>query len=455
MLEVTQSLERVVQQAYPASFLVRAEINKLNLYHYSGHCYPDLVQKAGGKVVSQMRAIIWQRDYQRINQTFQQMLGGPLSEGIEVQARARLQFSSQYGLSLVISDIDPLVSLGKMELEKRRCMERLRKEGLYDLNKRQTLAMIPQRIAVISASTSKGYSDFHHTLEQNPRHYAFYLRLFPSLLQGDNASRELITTLEEIASRSEDYDCVCIIRGGGGDIGLNCYNDYTLCHAIATFPLPVLTGIGHSTNSTIAEEVSYRNFITPTALADFFLQRLSTFGDSLYDLNKHLRQHCILRLKEQDKELNFLQKGLDDRVHRLLRDQRQRLEYARQTVADNTQHRLRDNGRELDFLMRTLGADSGSTILRQRGLLEHSEENMCNLVQDKLQRTRKSLNNMQQIVVANNPQRLLSLGYSITRHKGNVVTTRGDVNAGDELMTEMKDGIIISVVKNADVLNDI
>lgn len=452
LLEVTQSLENVVQQAYPISFLVKTEISKLNLYHYSGHCYPDLVQKVGGKVVSQMRAIIWQRDFQRINQAFQRVLGEPLSEGIEVQARACLQYSSLYGLSLVISDIDPLVSLGKMEQEKRLCMERLHKEGLYDFNKKRTLALIPQRIAVISANTSKGYSDFLHTLEQNPRHYSFRIRLFPSLLQGENASRELRTVLEDIAANADAYDCVCIIRGGGGDIGLNCYNDYSLCHAIATFPLPVLTGIGHSTNSTIAEEISYQNFITPTALADFFLQRLGAFEDSLNELDKRLQQYCTQMLKEQGKELSFMQKGLKDRVCQMLRSQHQQLDYARQALAENTQHRLRDNSRELDFLMRTLSARSNSVIVQHRGLLERQQENLRSLTKGKLQKCRSDLDNMQQIVAANNPQRLLSLGYSITRHAGKVVASQKDVDAGDELTTEMKDGTIISVVKGTDVV---
>lgn len=450
MLEVTQSLEDVVQKAYPASFLVKAEINKLNLYHYSGHCYPDLVQKVGGKVVSQMRAIIWQRDYQRINQAFMQVLGEPLSEGIEVQVRARLQYSSLYGLSLVISDIDPLVSLGRMELDKRLCAERLRKEGLYDLNKGRTLTLIPQRIAVISASTSKGYSDFLSTLEQNPRHYSFSIRLFPSLLQGDNASRELRAALADIAAHADSYDCVCIIRGGGGDIGLNCYNDYALCRDIATFPLPVLTGIGHSTNSTIAEEISYQNFITPTALADFFLQRLCAFHDDLDTLNKRLQQCCTQILKEHGREIAFMQRGLKDSVRQMLRDRQWRLDAARQTLTESTQHRCRDHGRELDFLMRTLSARGGGIIAQHRGRLAQQRESLENMARGTLQRCHGSLEAIQQVVAANDPRRLLNLGYSITRHNGKVVTSYEEVGAGDELTTEVKYGTVLSVVKETE-----
>ncbi|MDY5969012.1 MAG: exodeoxyribonuclease VII large subunit, partial [Bacteroidales bacterium] len=243
--QVAQAVERTIQRDYPYSFLVHAEISKLNRYKYSGHCYPDLVEKKDGMVVAQMRAMIWERDYVRINKAFLDVLHEPLGEGIEVQCRARLSFDCVRGLSLVISDIDPTVSLGYMEREKRLCIERLKKEGLFRLNKERVLPLLPMRIAIISVDTSKGYCDFINTLKNDTHKFRFSTQLFVSLLQGDKASREIRNALDRIAQKQERFDCVAIIRGGGGDVGLGCYNDYDLCRAIATYPLPILTGIGH------------------------------------------------------------------------------------------------------------------------------------------------------------------------------------------------------------------
>src|SRR5690606_4336848 len=139
---------------------------------------------------------------------------------------------------------------------------RLREEGVYDRNRELKLALLPQRVAVISVETSKGYADFVKVIESNSWGYRFVHRLFPSLLQGDRAVESIRTQLRNIGKLADRYDVVAIIRGGGGDTGLSCFNDYTLARDIALFPLPVITGIGHATNETVVEMVAHRNAIT-------------------------------------------------------------------------------------------------------------------------------------------------------------------------------------------------
>lgn len=308
--EVTDSLEINIKRNYPNSFWVKAEISKLNFYKYSGHAYPELVEKKEGKIVSQIRSIIWQSDFQRINAKFLQILKEPLKDDIGIVCRARLNFSSVYGLSLIIEDIDPLVTLGNLEKEKNDCIERLKKEKIFSLNKEKELTFLPQRLAIISVGTSKGYSDFIQTIEENAKGFKIFTYLFPSLLQGDGASVQLREALSVIEGVKDYFDCVLIIRGGGGDIGLSCYNDYMLCHKIATFPLPVLTGIGHSTNETVAEMISYANFITPTALADFILDRFFGFLADMDNIKKQIVRTSKHVLDKQNIQLQHIKQML-------------------------------------------------------------------------------------------------------------------------------------------------
>lgn len=309
--EITDSLELNIKRSYPNSFWVRAEISKLNLYKYSGHAYPELVEKKDGKIVSQIRSIIWQNDFRRINAKFLQIIKEPLKDGISIVCRARLSFSSVYGLSLMIEDIDPLVTLGDLEKEKNDCIQRLQKENLWTLNKEKELAFLPQRLAVISVGTSKGYSDFIQTIEEDSKDFKIFTYLFPSLLQGDGASAQMIEALDVIEVVKDYFDCVLIIRGGGGDIGLSCYNDYRLCHRIATFPLPVLTGIGHSTNETVAEMISHANFITPTALADFILDKFHGFISNLNTLKQQIVKCTDILLDKQTTKLKHTRQMLN------------------------------------------------------------------------------------------------------------------------------------------------
>jgi exodeoxyribonuclease VII large subunit len=174
-------------------------------------------------------------------------------------------------LALHIQDIEPIYTLGEMARNKREVIERLKKEQIFLLNKQKKLPLLPQKIAVISVETSKGYSDFMVTLQQNSWNYRFQCTLFPSILQGEKALISMPHQLSEISKRQQEFDCVVIVRGGGGDVGMSCYDDYGLAAAVATFPLPVITGIGHSTNETITDMVAFANKITPTEVAYFLI----------------------------------------------------------------------------------------------------------------------------------------------------------------------------------------
>lgn len=333
LFEVMQSIQRTIISRYGSTFWVKADMIKLNHYIHSGHCYPDLVEKKNDRTIAQARAIIWKSDYEKINKKFIEITKEPLKDGISIFFLARIGFDPVYNLSITILDIDPVVTLGQLEKERLETINKLKTEKLFNKNKGLTLPLLPQRLAIISVETSKGYSDFMNIINQESDKYKIFTYLFPSLLQGDNAIESLIQALETVERLKHHFDCVLIIRGGGGDIGLSCYNDYELSKTIANFPIPVLTGIGHSTNETVSEMVSCKNTITPTELADFILNhfrefekriiaskdKIIYFSNKIIELeNKHI-DNIIQKLRiginnnfiTQEKELESLEKYIN------------------------------------------------------------------------------------------------------------------------------------------------
>jgi len=246
--EVARSIQKTLSDRYQRTYWIKAEMNKLNHYVHSGHCYPELLEKQDGKVTAEMRATLWKGDYNRINKQFITLTGEPLKNGITVLMQATIHFDPVHGLSLHIVDIDPAYSLGELEREKQFNIQALKERGIFDANKQLPFPLLPKRIAIISVETSKGLADFLKIIEHNPDGYLFEYQLFPALLQGDKSISSIISQLQIIRQKIHHFDVIAIIRGGGGEVGLSAYNNLQLASAIATFPIPVITGIGHATN---------------------------------------------------------------------------------------------------------------------------------------------------------------------------------------------------------------
>ncbi len=306
--EVAASIKRTLNDRYSSFFWVRAEMLKLNYYPYSGHAFPDLIEKNEDRISTQMRSVIWNADLKRIREKFIACSLGDLCDGINVLCRVCIMFDEFYGLSLRITDIDTNYTLGELEKEKRLCVERLQKEGLFELNKRRTLSSLPKSLAVISVTSSKGYHDFLNVLNAYSPKYKIFHHLFTSLLQGEGAVSNMLDIFDKINIVSDLFDAVLIIRGGGGDAGLSCYNDYRLCRAISLCPLPVLTGIGHATNLTVAEQTAWHNGITPTDLADYIISFYKQAEQNIKEAENLLTMRTRNRLEAEKEKIRMNEK---------------------------------------------------------------------------------------------------------------------------------------------------
>lgn len=453
--EVTASIQKTLAQRYSTSFWVKAEMNKLNYYPHSGHCYPDLVEKVEGKVIAQLKSTLWRDDFNRINKSFLSVVKSPLKDGIKMLFCARVTFDPVHGLALRITDIDPVFSLGELEREKQESISRLQQEGIFSRNRSLAFPLLPKRLAIISVQTSKGYADFNKMIDANPWGYKIFHVLFPSLLQGDRAVDSILFQLRRIRRVAEHFDVVAIIRGGGGEVGLSCFNDYLLAKEIALFPIPVITGIGHATNETVVEMVAFRNAITPTELADFLLQKFHNFSVPVQKAEEILASRARRMIAEEGKRIfqtvRYFRSVTDNVVSRSRHDiqhlARDLFKVASLSMLQQKQlhasllYKLRslslsdlgDREQELKQTVFMLRKDVASFVKQQQGVVSNIEKTISNM----------------------HPQNVLKRGYSITRLNGRSVMSTADVEANDVVETVVSDGVIFSKVTTTEKSSDI
>ena len=307
LVELQLRIKEGVAKAFPGKYWVKAEISSWSP-RSNGHCYLSLSQSRGGKPIAESRAMIWNWHFPRVKQTFEQATGQALQAGITVLVRVQVNFSELYGISLFIDDIDPAFTLGEKALERRRAIERLTAAGYMELQKELALPDVPYRLAVITSKTAAGYQDFRNHLLHSPEGYAFRLDLLEALMQGEQAPASIRAALLEAGEQA--YDAILILRGGGSEMDLACFDDYDLAVAIATCAAPVVTAIGHDRDFHIADLVANRSVKTPTALADLFLDAYAAEDALLDDLQARVRRAVADRLNGMARKVDSLAQRL-------------------------------------------------------------------------------------------------------------------------------------------------
>ena len=288
-----------------------------------------------------------------------------------------------------------------MQRQRQQTIDCLRKEGVWDMNREVGMPAVVQRIAIVSSANAAGYQDFCKEIGKSP--YRFRLTLFDAFMQGAAAEESIVAALCAVADRMEEFDAVVIIRGGGSASDLNCFNAYRLCTHVAQFPLPVLTGIGHDKDTSVADMVAHTALKTPTAVAGWLVERMDTIDAWLDNAALQLRDNVLvtsraqeLRLQELSSHLLFHAKGL-----------------------------LRQRGMALEQMRENLAASAGNFLARQASRLGNAAE----------------------LVAGRSPERILRLGFAIVRTGGKAVFSAAQVGKGDTLDIEVADGRIEGTVQ--------
>lgn len=401
LFDLQSLLKSVITGAFADLYWVIAEIAEYKC-NQRGHCYLELVEKKDDRTIAQAKGNIWAYEYRKIIQKFEAATGEPLRAGMKMLLLVGVNYHEVYGLSLNIRDIDPSYTMGEMALKKREVIARLAKEGLLDRNKSLPLPLVPLRIAVVSSPTAAGYGDFSGHLDRNPYGYRFSHRLFPALMQGQDAVPSIIAAMEKVRLSGTPYDMVALVRGGGSAADLSCFDAYELAAEIAGFPLPVISGIGHEKDDSVADLVSHTRMKTPTAVAEFIISGVKTFEETLTGIGRK-----ILSLTGD-----------------LLRDQNYRIRAISQRLAHLPGRLIESQVYEL--------------ALRERDIRSRCREVLL--------RADATLQKIGQAVRLLDPGNVLRRGFSITRHRGAVVRDASRLGAGDVITTQLHLGEVTSTI---------
>lgn len=287
LLTLQTEVRQALESSFPARIWVRAEVSAVKV-RSGGHCYLELSQTDESGLVAKASAIIWASKYRVLGPYFESVAGTPLQPGLTVLLRVQVNYSQLYGFSLIVDDIDAVCVLGEKEKARLATIERLKKEGLIDRQKTLEMTALPYRLAVVSAPDAAGYRDFERHLKGNAYGFVFETVLFEAVMQGASAPDSISMAIGEAASAGIPFDALLVLRGGGSNLDLSCFDDYRVAAAIASCPVPVLTAVGHDQDFHICDMVAWRFVKTPTALADTFIdiyadedQYISSFAGRL------------------------------------------------------------------------------------------------------------------------------------------------------------------------------
>ncbi|MAT55831.1 MAG: exodeoxyribonuclease VII large subunit [Saprospirales bacterium] len=400
LYELNEYIRQVLALNFAAPLWVQAEVMQVKFSR--GHCYLDLIQKGddSDEILAQAQAVIWSRQLFALQSKLGSSLESLMQPGTEVQLLVEVTFHERYGLKFTVQDIDESYTLGKLEIQRRKTIEKLHKAGLLERNKLLSLPPVIQRIAVISSAEAAGYKDFIGQLGQNSYGYAFDPVLFPSAMQGVKVVEEISSQLRKI--KPEKFDVVVVIRGGGARLDLSAFDDYGLCETVANFPLPVLTGIGHEVDETVLDLVAHRSLKTPTAVAEFLILHNMQFEATLLETGREVQLLTTELLHGQQQGIENIRQLLLAEYRRIVQNQEMMLDFIARELPSATKNLFRTCNQQLDG------------IEAQLALLD--------------------------------PVAVMKRGFAMVQKNGKVVTSATQLSKGDEMETFFADGKVKSTV---------
>ncbi len=453
LLELTGMIGKTISDSFPGRYWVIAEINEIR-ENVSGHCYLELIEKDpdADSILARARATVWAYTWRLLKPYFETSTSQNLGKGIMILVEVTIEFHELYGLSLNIKDIDPVYTLGDLERRRAETIRQLEEEGIINMNKALPFPVIPSRIAVISSPLAAGYEDFIDQIRNNPGKYRIDTTLFPALMQGNGAGKSVTDALDKVFEKENMFDLVVILRGGGSAGDLNCFNTYEIAAHIAQFPLPVVTGIGHERDHTIAGMVAHTDLKTPTAAAEFLLGKFQELDQKIGTLGNRLTSE-VSRILEQNKQMiintlnNFplilnnslIQKG------RQLKSTGSILARSANTFLQQNRHKIISNHSRFRFIIK-------NCFLRMKGRMEEvSTNNLPGRTRELIRKRGDRLLLYETTVGLVDPVNIIRKGYTLVLKDGRIIKNAKDIATEDVLETKFHDGRIKSKVLNINI----
>ena len=439
--DVLQKVKDSFINTFPLPVWVVAEISELKV-NYSGHCYLELIEKDsldGFKLKAKVNATIWANKYRLLKTYFETSTRIELTEGLKVLIKVDIRFHEIYGFSLNITDIDPAFTIGDLQLQRNLVVQRLINEGIVDLNKEIAIRLVPQRIAVISSATAAGFQDFKKHLLENDQGYIFKVDLFSAVMQGSEAEKSIVKALELIYQNNHCYDAVVIIRGGGSQTDLLCFDSYDVAANIAQFPLPVLSGIGHDKDESVVDLVAYKNFKTPTAVASFLLDLFAKFEEQVQSTVISIAQHAQLLVADSKMAIANKEYDILDIAKHIIAQEKQQLNKFSLGIMTIITDSIRNQHRQLANFGYLLDKGADRLFKLVLSLLDMAQSRMVFKVEAVLLKEKYGIELMESKVNLAKPDEILKRGYSLTLLEGKILVDPSNLE-GKTVTTILRDG---------------
>jgi exodeoxyribonuclease VII large subunit len=419
-------------QYYGQAFWVKCEVTDVKRYDQKNWCFCKLLEKKAGQVLAETAGVFWQQGYLHIRR-FEQATGRKFENGIEISALATVKFHPKHGFKLEILEIDLSFSLGQMEMARQETIRRLltelpdhirQEEELFiTANNQLPLPGIIQKVALITANHSDGQRDFIQELTQNAHGYQFRITGFYTTIQGDAAPGLLVKQLEQVAAKAHLFDVVVMVRGGGSQTDLKPFDDFELAKTVALFPIPVLTGIGHDRNTSIADLMA-RQYKVPTKVAA-----------AIVDHN-HLVEQDLLNLAET----------MEDAVTALLFEKQQWLDRWTQQMQYALPNKIALRRQRLQQWEQLIQLGSERILHIKSNHLNQWRTRMDLAVERYMRTLKNKLIQQERLVDQLSPQTILNRGFAIAEQNGMIITEPTQLNPSLPLTTRLAHANIESTI---------
>ena len=404
------------------TFWVIADITNYTFKPQSNFHYFELVEKdkSSAKILAKIAGRAWGNASVNIS-NFEKATGQQFKNDINVLVQVAVQYNPAFGLQLNLLDIDTTFTLGRFEQQRKETLDRLVRENpsfirledgqYYTRNSDLPLNKVLQRVAVISSDTSAGYHDFKHTLENNTFGYHFEVDDYFALVQGEGNAKQFLAKLIEVFASGKPYDALVIIRGGGSQMDFLIFDNYELNRAIAKFPVPVITGIGHQKNETIADLMAHTSTKTPTKVAEMLIAHNRHFEESLLALQQQIVIRTFQMMNFRKEQLNRLNQVVINFSKNLLHEKHRDILNLSGMILTNPKIIISNKRKDLNNLLANFKSFNRMYFVNQGRYIGHFES----------------------VVRLMSPQNILNKGFAIVKVNGTIMSDAEQIIPGTEM----------------------
>jgi exodeoxyribonuclease VII large subunit len=444
--ELTRAITYALDDVFPDDVWITGEISGLS--RSRGHVFFDLVEprdEVGEPAIAQLSVALFSTNKAAVNHSLRRAgMAARMDNGVRVRIRGAVAFNERNGrLQVRMTGIDPVYTLGQLAIDRDRVVRVLREAGLLDRNAQVPLPAVPLRVGLVTSAGSAAYHDFVHELDTSG--LAFRVTFVDAKVQGVGAGEQVVRALRRLART--DVDVIALVRGGGSRADLATFDSEQLARTIALLDRPVLTGVGHEVDRSIADDVSHTAYKTPTACAASLVARVRAYCDATEDLWAEIARVAQLAIREQHELVGSRARASARAARSSLRAASTDADNLATRLAREATHTLARAEHQLERRRERSGRAARGHLARGSARLDASAHSIRTRIPREITALDRQLDLTEARLRALDPTRLLARGWSITRRAdGAVVRSVNDLVPDDILVTRVVDGAVRSIV---------